>query len=371
MTRFVLFLWCAVILSGAGCGASQQPSPPASTWHVAQRIVLEEGAALHPDDPSKPGEAAPEQLAYINGKVFVADTNLFQFKVAGPSWVSIHDGQTLVREKLLELKTDQVRCTNAGAVRAVGATLYVACAGVISLDATQPSTDGVLVEIDSAQQSLTRAIQVGRSPGAIAKAGNIIWLADLESPTLLRVTLDTGAVADPLPICAKGFASDLIVTGGRAFASCFNDATVQEFDPSTGAQVGSAVGVGDGPIRLAAINGQLAVLNNLAGTVSLIALQTPLVVLPQVVKLGGNQGGSDSEGIDGDSAFAAATNATFGTLVILDVVDAFKLIGSVDLKSAPDAATNSPGGVVMGDDAFYVAVSGWGAPASELIRVAR
>jgi DNA-binding beta-propeller fold protein YncE len=367
-------LFAGLLLAASCSGVT--PIGTGGDWQISHRVTLDEGAALAPDDASKPGEANPQSLAVSGGRVYAALTNLFQFAPAGPSWISVHDAATLERVANIRLQTEQAKCTNAGSVRAFGDRLYVSCAGRISQNVNEPSEDGWLFELALPSGTIERTTPLGRSPGAVLVSGSDIWLSDLETPTLMRMntsgTILNGAGGESAhPICERGFASDLAVVNGRGFATCFNDDTVQPFDLATGHKVGAPLTVGDGPIRLATISGMLLVLNSLDGTLTRIATEGQPGVQAPAIRLAGEQGGNDSEGLAGDESWAAVTNAGVGTLVILDVKQGFQLVDAVDLKASPDAPTNSPYGVATDGEAFFVAIAGWQAPVSEIIRVAR
>src|SRR4051812_48477815 len=106
MRRAIILL----ALAGA-CSAPGTTTP--SSWKLAARVALPSGAALTPDDPTKPGIPASQAVAYANGTVFAALANLVNYKPAGPSWLSIHNGQTLAPEAAIPLVSNDLRCTNA------------------------------------------------------------------------------------------------------------------------------------------------------------------------------------------------------------------------------------------------------------------
>lgn len=366
-------LWLVAMI--VACGA-----PPAKTkpgpWKLSQRVTLPTGADLQPDDPAKPGIAASQGVAFAHGKAFAVLGNLANYQPAGPSFVSIHDGQTLAMGSLVPLVKGNVRCTNAGYAEAAGETVLVACAGLISFDDSVPTDDGALVELSAADGTVQRLTVTGGSPGSVMRIGNTFWLGDLESPSLLRVNAETGTVtnglggAPALRVCRSGYVSALAQLHGRTFASCFNEDTIQEFDALTGATIGDPLPTGDGPVHMATFPDRITLVDSLSGTLSFILPTTPATVHKHAVFVAGTQGGNDVEGIAGNDSWAAAAGSGFGTLAIFDVTQDFKLVDSVDVKASPTSPTNDPYGVAFGDDAFFVAIAGWSQP-GELVRVSQ
>lgn len=370
MTRAAITLFA---LAAFACGPQATPPPSGPRVTIARRVTLEEGAALSPDDPAKPGEASPGALVLAGGRLYTVLQNLDHYAAAGPSFLAILDPETLATLKLVALVVgqgpDQLSCRDAGALFANGDTLLVACAGRIALP---PATtaDGTLAEV-GLDGTVRRIVQVGRSPDSVTRIGNDVWIGDAEGGGLAHVAYDTfavlaGAGGQGLVVACErgetksGFVSDVAAVSGRLFATCFNDDTVLELDPRTGARLGRPLATGAGPRRLAPLGPDLAVLDNLGGTLTRLAPGPPPTAQRAMLYLGldGTQGGNDPQGIAGDASVAGVTNSAYGTFVLLELSPAPRLVASVDLKPGPDAPTNYPGAVAYDGHDFFVAIPG-------------
>lgn len=366
--------------------AAPEGKPAVEGWQarIERRLTLPEGAALSPDDPQHPGEAAPGALALAHGKLYAALQNLDRYAPAGPSHLAALDPDTLELLSLTPIRQGPEICLDATSILPTSDGLLIACAGRIALP-PGITRDGLLFEL-APDGTVRRSVHVGRSPGGLAQVGDDVWLGDGEGGGLSHVSFTTfevlaGANGEGLvPACEtgqakSGFVSDVSSFGERLFAACFNDDTVRELDPRTGALVGGALATGAGPLRLAPLGSRLSVLDDLGGTLTMIAPGPPALSQRALLRLGrdDDQGGNDPQGIAGDASLAGVTNSAYGTFVLVDLSGPPHVAASVDLKPAPDAPTNFPTAVAYDGRAFFVAIpgleSGTRSVASEIVRI--
>ncbi len=374
--------WTAVLLPLAltvlACGPTST-SPATVQATIDRRVVIPDGAALPPDNPSQPGDADPTALVVAHGKLYVTLANLYHYAPAGPSFLGIYDPATLTASAPVSLETNASQCRQAMDMVATDDGLLIACAGKISLSGGH-TDDGALVDVGF-DGTVRRIVTVGRSPGSVVRIGNDVWLGDGEGGGVSHVSYDNFEVLagqggkEMVSLCQEsstkiGFVAGLAAVGGRAFASCFNDDAVQEFDPTTGKTVGNPISVGSGPLKFGLLGDALYVLDNTGGTLSQVL---PTAKRAEVYLGGGTQGGDDLEGIAGTSTLAAVTNSAYGTLVFASLTGTPKLVGSIDLKTSPSAGTDYPTAVAYDGSAFYVAIPGLGMDTrpspSEIVRV--
>lgn len=353
------FALCLALL--LACGPAEMPASGAR-WRIAQRLVIEDGAWLLPDDPTRPGEAAPTAFIRLDDELWVLYANLNAFRPAGVGWLARHDAKTLERTLLVRLTYEGLECRNPVALTRDGAELHIACAGVISF--AEPSADGVVMTFDLRTERIIRAGSVGHSPGSVAAVGGFLWLGDGEGGGVWKVSSETLEAPErhvPCTIDAthEGYVADLVEHEGRLFASCFNDDTIVELDPNTGERLGAAVQAGDAPVKLASIDGRVFALDNLGGTLTIVSPGPPPTSRPAAIALGraSQQGGNDPQGLAGDGRVLGVTNSAWGSFVVVDL-DTETLVESIDLKATPDSPTNFPTAVTYADGVFHVLVPG-------------
>jgi len=360
----------SITLALSGCLPTEfviEPPPGGWSVTVAARATLEEGATLLPDDPARPGEAAPSAAAWVDGRLLVLLQNLDRYASAGPSHLAVLDPTTLALIDRRPLVIDGEPCRNANSLLVESDRLLVACAGRISLP-PDTTDDGRIFELARDGTPL-RSVAAGRSPLGLARAGEHLFMGDGEGGvTLVRADTLEVVAGDtqhpPLQPCVVdethlGFAADVASVGDRLFAACFGDDTVVELDAVTGAPVGSPLPTGAGPLKLTAIDGRLYVLDNLGGTLTVIDPGPPASSAPAQLRLGrdGTQGGNDPQGLDGANGLAGVTNSAYGTFVLLSLDDP-RLLAAADLKTSPEAATHFPTTVVQHDGTFWVVIPG-------------
>ena len=368
-----------LLLMVAACGGGSDPGPT-STWRIDARASIPDGVHLEPDDLSGPAEAAPSAMVRTGNDLWVAYAHLRAYRPAGPGWLARHDATTLERTALVKLVQGEETCRNPVALHLSGDALHVACAGLISFG--EPSDDGLVMTV-SLDGTITQAGRVGHSPGSITRVGDTLWLGDGERGGLWRVDALTLSGAEHLSPCVvddthQGYVADVLAWGERLFAACFNDDTVVELDPSSGAVVGSPLPTGDAPIKLARLGDLLYVLDNLGGTLTVIDPREPPVSRAAALSLGrdGAQGGNDPQGLAGDATVAGVTNSAWGTFVVLDLETMPPtLSAAVDLKPSADAPSNFPTAVTYEDGVFHVLVPGLELDTNdvpgELVRIVR
>jgi DNA-binding beta-propeller fold protein YncE len=361
----------------SACTASAPPSAGISA-RVTRRLTFPDGSN------AMRGEAGPTALVVARGKLWALLQNLDRYAPAGPSFLAQVDPSTLALEAMHPLTLGPSECRNATSLLALEETLLVACAGSVALPPSV-TRDGALAEVGY-DGAVKRLVTVGRSPGGLARVGNDVWMGDGEGGGLSHVGLDTfavlaGANGDGLVApCEQGpakagFVADAAVLHDRLFVSCFNDDTVRELDPRTGAPLGPPLTTGAGPLKLAPVGDRLYVLDDLGGTLSIVHPGTPARIDRAVLFLGrdGEEGGNDPQGLAGDPRRIAVTNSAYGTLVFVDLAPAPKLVASVDLKTSPDAPSPFPTSVAFDGEAWFVAVPGLEFDArkvaSEIVRV--
>lgn len=370
-------------LAGA-CAAPEVPPRATLTARIERRIVLPEGAALAPFDAARPGEAGPGALAIAHGSLYTVLQNLDRYAPAGPAFLAAYDPATLEQRALTPIVLGDDRCLNATSILPTEDGLLVACAGRVALPPAT-TTDGLLVEL-SPDGTVRRLAHVGRSPGGLARAGDDVWLGDGEGGGLSHVSFATFAVragaggAGLVQACEagstkSGFVADVLAFDGRLFAACFNDDAVIELDPRDGTRVGPPLPTGAGPLRLARLGPSIHVLDDLGGTLTVIAPGPPPVSQRAALRLGrdDDEGGNDPQGIAGDATIAGITNSAYGTFVLVDLTGPLHVAASVDLKASPEAPTNFPTAVAYDGAAFFVAIPGLEASTravpSEIVRI--
>ena len=330
---------------------------------VSHRLTLPDAAR------GLSGEAGPTALVFARGKLWALLQNLERYAPAGPSFLAEIEPSNLSLVGLHPLTLGAGECRNATSLLALDDTLLVACAGSIALPPAV-TRDGSLAEIGY-DGVIRRMVTVGRSPGGLTRIGNDVWMGDGEGGGLSHVAYDSfevlaGADGDGLVSpCEQGptkagFVADVAVIHDRMFVSCFNDDAVRELDPKTGARLGSPLTTGAGPLKLEPIGDRLFVLDDLGGTLSIVHPDSPARIDRAALFLGrdGEQGGNDPQGLAGDANRIAVTNSAYGTLVLVDLAPAPKLVASVDLKTAPDAPSPFPTSVAFDGTAFFVALPG-------------
>lgn len=374
----------ALLALGALACASEPAPAPGIAASIDRRVALPEGAALSPDDPSRPGEAGPGALALAKGHLYALLQNLNRYTPAGPSHLAILDPDTLELQGLHPITLSGRACRNATSLLATDHGLLVTCAGNIALP-PDVTSDGMLAELDFDGRVL-RLVDAGRSPGGLARVGDDVWMGDGEGGGLSHVSLASFEVlagtagAGMVEACEagptkSGFVSDVLAFGGRLFATCFNDDTVLELDPRTGQRLGAALATGAGPLRMAAIGPRLYILDDLGGTMTILDPGPPAATQRAAVRLGrdDDQGGNDPQGLAGDEQLVGVTNSAYGTFVLVELGSSPRVAASVDLKATPDAPTNFPTAVAYDGRAFFVAIPGLELSSrsvpSELVRV--
>lgn len=352
-------LLLALLCTACGQGAPQSSTP---TWRIDARVTVEDGAYLSPDDPLKPGEAAPSAMVRRGNELWVLYAHLRAYQTAGVGWLATHDATTLERTRLIKLVHGDIECRNPVGLHLGEDVLHVACAGAVSF--AEPSNDGVVMTVSIADQALVAAGRVGNSPGSIALAGDSLWMGDGETGGLWKLSANTlSAPAHLLPCTVdethQGYVSDVFAKAQRLFVACFNDDTVVELDPATGDRMGAPLSTGDAPIKIHAQEERLYVLDNLGGTLSIIDLTAPPTSHAAAINLGraGEQGGNDPQGIAGGDGVVGVTNSAWGTFVVLDL-ETRKLTTSLDLKPSDDAPSNFPTAVTYEDGVFHVLIPG-------------
>jgi hypothetical protein len=142
-----------------------------------------------------------------------------------------------------------------------------------------------------------------------------------------------------------------------------------------GTRVGPPLPTGAGPLRLARLGPSVHVLDDLGGTLTVIAPGPPPVSQRAALRLGrdDDEGGNDPQGIAGDATIAGITNSAYGTFVLVNLTGPLHVAASVDLKASPEAPTNFPTAVAYDGAAFFVAIPGLEASTravpSEIVRV--
>lgn len=362
MAQLVVMVLGALV----ACGP-QATGPGKSGWVLERRVVVAEGAELMPDDPAQPGFARPERLVFHDGRVFVVFTHIgSDWKPAGPSWISVHDAETLERTSLVPLidPDDGTECRNAGGVKTRGDSLFATCAGAFD-------GAGAVAEMRLSDAEVLRVIAIPASPGSIEITDDLLMVGDLMEGEVLVLDRATGEVLSRRDVCSTSSAAFELIggiaqAGGRLFATCFSGGFAMEISAVDGSVLGSPLLLGDGPKELLAADDRLLVLDNLGGTLSLVHLESPLRVEREMLALGGSQAAIDPQAMATGEDVLAITNSGFGTLLMVDLQE-LRIVDSVDLKTSASAGSNFPVGVAFGDGAFFVALSG----SDEIARVVR
>jgi hypothetical protein len=215
-------------------------APPA-----VHSIPLPSGDLLKPYDRAKPGLARPEGIALANGSAYVAIGNYDAgYQVRGPGMLAAIVPST-EKITLIDLGgSDGKQCQNSGFVRAAGDKLYVTCGGDYN---AAPQTGTAVVEVDPANNTVTRRASTPVSPYGVAVAGSRIWFGDAASGNIYALDRTTfSAAAGPVPVkCpAEGYTTinDVAVMAGDLYALCSNNTggVLTRLDASTGAIKGDA-----------------------------------------------------------------------------------------------------------------------------------
>lgn len=272
----------ALALALTACGGRYK-APPAQTT-----IALKTGADLKPYDATKPGNAYPQGLAQVGGKVYASlsnqriDPSSGYPVVAGPGFV-VGIVPSTGAQTLIDLGgADEKQCQDPGFVRDSNGKLYLPCSGDFS------GTDGgrALVEVDPAAGVVTRraAIPSGMVPNGVAAGPSKIWMGDSFSLRVFSVDRQSFVADDPAkaltlscpqtPKTGFSYVADVAILFGDLWALCASDSAgvLFRFDAATGAARGQ-VAVGPTPSELTATgDGRIAVINSGDNTLSLVTV---------------------------------------------------------------------------------------------------
>ena len=180
LPALALLLGLTAVLAACG-GDALQPVPA-----PLAKIALPAGADLGPYDPGKPALSRPQGLAASrDGRVWVTLTNLdASYAVAAPGMLVGAVPSTGVLTKVSLGGAGGHDCTNSGAVKADGDTLFVTCTGSFSAD---PSGRGVSEVTASTGAVRHLAMTDGFQPAAVAATASKLWVGDVGSARLQKL----------------------------------------------------------------------------------------------------------------------------------------------------------------------------------------
>lgn len=181
--------------SGSTATASSSSGSSGSTGVAVQvtTYTVPTGAALHPADPTKPGDAKPAGLLPLGGKVWAVLGNLdpTTFKPAGNSFLFSIDTTTSAGAS-----HELIGCKNAQYLAAVGTDLIVTCTGTFN-SAFTSNNDGSAVRFDTTTGQVTHSYATLGSPGAVAVQGNTALVVDALHNSFIAIDLATNAISVP------------------------------------------------------------------------------------------------------------------------------------------------------------------------------
>jgi peptide/nickel transport system substrate-binding protein len=271
-------------------------------------------------DPSAGGIAAAASLGSLPDGIVVGEDAI---------WVTDPTDKTLTAIDARSLQvTDRLNVGGApGAVAWGDGAVWVA-----------DSADRTVARIDPATGSVVGRYVVGNGPGAIAVDDEWAWATSRLDGTLSRIDLQTGDVlTNAIGVTPTGVA----VAAGDVWVADLDTATVIRVDPSSVLPVGR-VGVGNGPTAITAADGIVWVANVRDGTVSRI---DPTTDTAWTVPVGA-----------APSAIAASSDAVWvGDSATAEVVRLDPSSGQVVQRIS---VGSSPQGIAIGSGAPWFTVRG-------------
>jgi DNA-binding beta-propeller fold protein YncE len=121
------------------------------------------------------------------------------------------------------------------AVAAVAASIAIGI--VVGLGATTASDVGLgtsneLVEVSTSSGRTVDTLPLEGAPGAIAAAGDSLWVVGPDSAVVSRVSTSSDAVVDRIPV--SGQPAEVAVAGGSVWVANTVGGEVSRIDPRTG-----------------------------------------------------------------------------------------------------------------------------------------
>jgi YVTN family beta-propeller protein len=94
------------------------------------------------------------------------------------------------------------------------------------------STSNELVEVSTSSGRAVDTLSLEGAPGAIAAAGDSLWVADPDSAVVSRVSTSSDSVVDRIPV--SGQPAEIAVAGGSVWVATTVGGEVSRIDPRTG-----------------------------------------------------------------------------------------------------------------------------------------
>ena len=338
-------------LATVACHSKQKAPTPLA------KIDLPAGAALKPWDASKQSAAWPGATEQLNGTVWVALANLYNFLPAGPGLLVGLTPSVGIKSVIDLGGSDEHQCQNPAAVKAFSGKLYVSCGPFL------PGGAGV-AEVDPVAGKVTRFVATPDNfvPLSLAVTAGKVWLGDGGGGNVLaidRATFAAGAPASLNCTSAISYVPAMLAVGNDLFAFCSDtDGYLVRLDATTGNPKGAPVLVGVGPIAIAqTYDGRLAVANSRSGTLTLVSVgASTMTVAKDVLKF---ENSTDLEDIKSLDQFLYVMSAGTQNIIKVQLSGATaSIVDAVNVNPGGDPNSNPIRVEVLDDDTVIVADSG-------------